>query len=78
MTDGGGGNLQPTGCLVHRSSKAAPELAAALGSDYTITPDIVVVRETEDDSTILRLTAVFSPCIQKRCLSFISGGYGRI
>jgi len=28
------------------------ELAAALGSDYTITPDIVVVRHTEDDSVI--------------------------
>ena len=29
-----------------------PELAAALGSDYTITPDIVVVRETETDAVI--------------------------
>lgn len=35
-----------------RAAKADAELAAALGSDYTITPDIVVVRETEDDSTI--------------------------
>lgn len=35
-----------------RAAKADPELAAALGSDYTITPDIVVVRDTEDDSTI--------------------------
>jgi hypothetical protein len=35
-----------------RAAKNDPELAAALGSDYTITPDIVVVRETENDSVI--------------------------
>lgn len=35
-----------------RAAKADAELAAALGSDYTITPDIVVVRGTEDDSAI--------------------------
>lgn len=35
-----------------RAAKNDPELAAALGSDYTITPDIVVVRDTEDDSVI--------------------------
>lgn len=35
-----------------RAAKADAELAAVLGSDYTITPDIVVVRNTEDDSTI--------------------------
>lgn len=35
-----------------RAAKADAELAAALGSDYTITPDIVVVRDTEDDNTI--------------------------
>ena len=34
------------------AARSSPELAAALGSDYTITPDIVVVRETEDDQTI--------------------------
>jgi hypothetical protein len=37
---------------LHRAAKADAELAAALGSDYTITPDIVVVRDTEDDSAI--------------------------
>lgn len=37
---------------LERAAKADTELAAALGSDYTITPDIVVVRATEDDSTI--------------------------
>ncbi len=35
-----------------RAAKADAELAAALGSDYTITPDIVVVRDTEEDSVI--------------------------
>lgn len=33
-------------------ARESPELAAALGSDYTITPDIVVVRSLEPDSTI--------------------------
>lgn len=37
-----------------KAAKADSELAAALGSDYTITPDIVVVREAEDDETINR------------------------
>jgi hypothetical protein len=35
-----------------RAAKNDSELAAALGSDYTITPDIVVVRELEEDSVI--------------------------
>ncbi|GCE89855.1 endonuclease [Komagataeibacter diospyri] len=35
-----------------RAAKADAELAAALGSDYTITPDIIVSRETVDDSVI--------------------------
>ncbi|CAM5783326.1 NgoMIV family type II restriction endonuclease [Castellaniella caeni] len=35
-----------------RAAKADAELAAALGSDYTITPDIVVVRSPEPDNRI--------------------------
>ena len=35
-----------------RAAKSDPELAAALGSDYTITPDIVVVRSTVEDAAI--------------------------
>lgn len=35
-----------------RAAKANAELAAALGSDYTITPDIVVVRDAEEDDAI--------------------------
>jgi hypothetical protein len=35
-----------------RAARNDAELAAALGSDYTITPDIVVVRDTESDDAI--------------------------
>lgn len=35
-----------------RAARSDPELAAALGSDYTITPDIVVVREALSDEEI--------------------------
>ena len=34
------------------AARANPALAAALGSDYTITPDVVVVRHTETDESI--------------------------
>ncbi len=34
------------------ASKANPELAAALGSDYLIKPDVVVLRYPEEDATI--------------------------
>lgn len=34
------------------AARKNPELAAALGSDYTITPDVVVVRSAESDSAI--------------------------
>ncbi len=35
-----------------RAAKSNAELAAALGSDYTITPDIIVLRDPEDDAVI--------------------------
>ncbi len=35
-----------------RAAKSDPELAAALGSDYTITPDIVVARATVEDTVV--------------------------
>lgn len=34
------------------AARKNPELAAALGSDYTITPDVVVVRHAETDTAI--------------------------
>ncbi|MBS2025589.1 MAG: restriction endonuclease [Deltaproteobacteria bacterium] len=33
-------------------ARTSPEIAAALGSDYTIKPDIVIARETETDESI--------------------------
>ncbi len=35
-----------------RAALNDPDLAAALGSDYTITPDVVIVRDTEADDVI--------------------------
>lgn len=35
-----------------RAARSDPDLAAALGSDYTITPDVVVVRDPEQDDVI--------------------------
>lgn len=35
-----------------QAARKDPELAAALGNDYTITPDIIISREPEDDATI--------------------------
>jgi len=35
-----------------RAARMDTELAAALGSDYILTPDVVVVRETEGDAAI--------------------------
>jgi len=35
-----------------RAASADPQLAAALGSDYTITPDIVIARKPESDAVI--------------------------
>ncbi len=35
-----------------KAAKENPELAAAIGSDYTIIPDVIVTRMPEEDSTI--------------------------
>jgi hypothetical protein len=37
---------------LNRAAKTDPELAAALGSDYTITPDIIIARMPEPDTVI--------------------------
>ena len=41
------------------------QLAAALGSDYTITPDIVVVREPEDDEVINSMNLLIDDSVTK-------------
>lgn len=38
--------------ILDRLAREKPELAAALGSDYTITPDVIVVRSPEEDAVI--------------------------
>lgn len=48
-----------------RAAKGDPELAAALGSDYTITPDIVVVRDTEEESNINARTRLVDDSVTK-------------
>ncbi|MBP2644157.1 MAG: Type restriction endonuclease [Firmicutes bacterium] len=35
-----------------RAAESNPELAAALGSDYTITPDVIIIRQPLDDKQI--------------------------
>lgn len=38
--------------VLQRAIKGSPELEAALGADYLITPDIIVFRNLEDDTAI--------------------------
>lgn len=37
---------------LYNATKGNIQLAAALGSDYTITPDVIIIRYTEDDPAI--------------------------
>lgn len=37
---------------LQNSAKNSPDIAAALGNDYTITPDVIVTRNLEDDTAI--------------------------
>lgn len=38
--------------LLREAARANPGLAAALGNDYTISPDVIITREPEDDQAI--------------------------
>jgi hypothetical protein len=49
-----------------RLSKAEAELAAALGSDYTIAPDIVVARHAETDEAINSRGVLVDGCVSTR------------
>ncbi len=49
-----------------RLSRAEAELAAALGSDYTITPDIVVTRSPEPDGVINADTELVDDTVSMR------------
>lgn len=58
-----------------RAAKNDPELAAALGSDYTISPDIVVVRDTETDDAINAAGLLVDDSVTKHSrLRKINGG----
>lgn len=58
-----------------RAASNDPELAAALGSDYTITPDIVVVRNTETDEAINSAGPLVDNSVTKHAsLRRINGG----
>jgi len=57
------------------AAKRDPELAAALGSDYTITPDIVVIRGLLNDDAINAPTRVVDAEVATRAsLRAINGG----
>ncbi len=49
-----------------RAAKADAELAAALGSDYTISPDVVVVRGLENDDSINRGAILVDDSVSNR------------
>lgn len=52
-----------------------PELAAALGSDYTISPDVVVVRKLVSDETINSTRTLVGPGVAERAsLRATNGG----
>ncbi|MFY1664557.1 NgoMIV family type II restriction endonuclease [Pseudomonas sp. Pseu.R1] len=58
-----------------RAAKADRELAAALGSDYTITPDIVVARALERDASINRHECLVDDSVSTRAsLRAAAGG----
>jgi hypothetical protein len=57
------------------AARANPALAAALGSDYTITPDVVVVRHNEPDEAINALAPLVDGSISRHAsLRSASGG----
>jgi hypothetical protein len=57
------------------AAKANPELAAALGSDYTISPDVVIVRGLLEDSEINTTATIVDDTVSRRAaLRKTSGG----
>jgi NgoMIV restriction enzyme len=58
-----------------RAARKDPELAASLGNDYTITPDIVVVRGLESDDSINANEALVDGTVSRLAsLREINGG----
>lgn len=60
---------------LRRAASENPELAAALGNEYTITPDIVIIRKLEDDSALNRpKLLVDDSVVQRASLRAKNGG----
>jgi hypothetical protein len=58
-----------------KAARKDPELAAALGNDYTISPDIVVIRGLETDESINRDEFIVDHEVSRRAsLRAINGG----
>ena len=51
---------------LQEAASSNPALAAALGNDYSITPDIIVTRDLEDDDTINRTDSLVDGTVAKR------------
>jgi hypothetical protein len=49
-----------------RAAKADPELAAALGSDYMISPDVIVIRELLEDAEINAPLPIVDDAVSRR------------
>jgi hypothetical protein len=51
---------------VRAASRTDPELAAAIGSDYYIKPDVVILRHPETDETINANSEILGPDVAER------------
>jgi len=56
------------------AAKANPELAAALGSDYTISPDVIIIRELLEDSEINAPGLIVDETVSRRAALRKSNG----
>lgn len=57
------------------AARENPELAAALGNDYTITPDIIIIRHLLDDETINKPGIIVDSKVSRRAaLRAANGG----
>jgi len=50
---------------IARAAAKDPELRAALGNDYTISPDIIMLRELETDETINQVTELVDDTVSR-------------
>ncbi len=60
---------------LEKLAKSNPEFAAVLGSDYTITPDVILIRHLEEDAAINSPNPVVDMSIARRAaLRAVNGG----